>query len=160
MEIELKFKTKEFDNIKSRLKKLGAKNISEKHQEDVYFRHILDTEKRWVLRIRNGEILTVKTGEEGCWEEEEIYVAGDIEKIIAFCETLGFKKELEIHKEREVWNLDSFSICFDKIRKLGSFVEIEGPSWKQIELLAKKLGILQKPIKDGYVKMMQSKLKI
>lgn len=97
----------------------------------------------------------MKTGEEGKWDEEEIITSSSPTNVQLFLKTLGFEFELVIVKHREMWTYESFSICFDDVKGLGQFIEIEGPSWNFISSFAKSIGIIEKPIKKGYVKMFE-----
>ncbi len=155
LEIELRFPVNTFNEIRKRLIEIGASFIEKREDHDIYLRHILDKDKRWILRIRNWSILTVKTGEEGKWREEEIKINIEKEKLLTFFEVLGFKKVLEIVKHRERWKFKEFEINLDDIKDLGKFVEIEGKSWEDIKKLAKNLGIKSKEIREGYVKLFE-----
>lgn len=154
MEIELKFRVENFKEIRKQVEVMGGKLSFTKTQNDIYFRHSLDKEDKWILRIRNGRLLTVKTGTEGMWDEEELQISDKHPNPVKFCETLGFRKELTINKHREQWTFKEFVICFDEIEGLGKFVEIEGSSWEAIGVLATVIGIRSEAIKTGYVKML------
>ena len=158
IEVELRFPVKEFQDVKNNLLKLGGVFVNKKKQNDIYFRHILDKEKRWIVRIRNSKLLTVKTGVEGKWNEEEIVVDSPKNKIIDFLEALGFEQVLKINKERHVWKLRDTVLNLDSIEGLGNFVEIEGESWGKILDVSEKIGLdKSKAMREGYVRMFKGR---
>ena len=155
-EIELRFSVNSFDGIRKKLIELGAEIIKRKKDNDWYFRHHLDGD-RSVVRIRNWKKLTVKAGEEGRWDEEEIEFFADKQTILNFLNLMGFHKVLTITKLREQWRLGKFEINLDDVEGLGKFLEIEGGNWENIENLAMELGVNSNPMREGYVRLLERK---
>jgi adenylate cyclase class 2 len=60
---------------------------------------------------------------------------------------IGFNKILSIKKEREIYRLDDFELCIDKVDKIGDFIEIEilKQNFNRTKLnnLMKKLGLAE-----------------
>jgi len=90
----------------------------------------------------------------------------DGEKLITLLESLGFKKISVVDKHRESWKYRDFQFDCDKIKGLGSFVEIEfigkiedpTKGREKIFDLLEDLGIKNwKVIKGGYPWMLWNK---
>jgi len=131
IEVELKFKVSSLDEVRRRLRELGARLLRSEEEVDVYFKHPCRdfgrTDEALRLRARGGRTyLTYKgprlysTGKARL--EANAVVEGEIAEILAH---LGFEKFAELKKRREVYLLDEFSIYLDEVEGLGSFVEVE-----------------------------------
>jgi adenylate cyclase class 2 len=148
-EIEVKFKIKDFDALKRKIEKIGARYKDKFSQSDTWF--VFPGKKRakkwrgFRLRSQKGKaILTLKKDQvvdRLIREAEEIEVeVSDFERMMRILVGLGFQKEINIKKERETWQIGEVEIALDKVEKLGNFLELEGPK-KEIEAVVKKLGL-------------------
>ena len=95
---------------------------------------------------------------EGLTKELEVKVSDEkvLEEIL---DKFGLKKLGLIDKFRETFNLNEFEICLDKVKGIGTFVEIETDgdesNWQKkqkdcIDLL-KKLGLTEKALTNEYL---------
>lgn len=133
-EIEVKVRIERFEKIKHSLKELGAILTKKEHQRDNYFlssiRNFEQTGE--VLRVReqipgNG-LITYKgprlESEMKVRKEIEVRVQNSLDAIELLHE-LGFNLFFTFEKEREMYQLNEFSVSLDKVRDLGNFLEIE-----------------------------------
>ncbi|MBW2982036.1 class IV adenylate cyclase [Candidatus Woesearchaeota archaeon] len=138
-EIELKFRLyeKEFSKIKEKISKIAkfVKNISHKDQ------YISPPHKDFLkpkypyewLRIGERGGKTILNYKHFYPEEVEVHThcdelefEGDAEQLRKLFSALNFKTNIIIEKQRETYNYDDeFEIAFDKVKKLGHFIEIE-----------------------------------
>lgn len=148
-EIEVKFKIKDIDAIKRKIKKIGIQYKGRFSLIDTWF----DTPNKQLRKKKRGlrlrlqgrkKILTFKRDEilnHLVREAEEIEVdINDSNRIRRIIEGLGFQEDLIIKKEREVWLIGKLEIVLDRVEGLGTFLELEG-SKKDIEEVVKKLGL-------------------
>jgi len=78
--------------------------------------------------------------------------------ITGFIEEVGFRHLITYTKRRHIIRTKSLEICFDKLPKLGWFIEIEGDS-ASIESCLKHLGLdKRKTIKQGYHSLLKKGL--
>ena len=93
-----------------------------------------DTESRLTYKgpgeVRNGIL-----------DRQEIeFVVGDHEKTRHFLEALGYRKSAYYEKYRATYELDQTMIMLDEL-PYGRFVEVEGESVDQIQVVAASLGL-------------------
>ena len=147
-EIEIKFKIKNADVIRKKLKKLGARFLGKTFEKTIKFETKNNDLKKQgkFLRLRTGfknEITfkrMINKIDKKFKEREEIEVGiSDPEKMKKILENLGFTKKWIMEKYREKWQWGSAEIVIDKL-PLGNFIEIEGNK-KVIEKTAKVLGL-------------------
>ncbi|RLA94702.1 MAG: class IV adenylate cyclase [Deltaproteobacteria bacterium] len=132
MEIEIKARVKNRDEVKERIKSIGN-FVRKEHQEDLYFdspyRNFVESGE--VLRIRktlHKNTLTYKkkrTDERArirIEHEAKVESGDDIAEIL---EDLGFIQIAKIRKEREIYNTNECKIELDMVEGLGEFVEVE-----------------------------------
>jgi adenylate cyclase class 2 len=141
-EIEVKFEIKDIRAIRRKIKRIGAKYRGKQLHLDIWF----DTKsgalkkKKIGLRLRrqNGKaLLTLKTSQvidrsmrEA--EETEIQVK-NFEKAKEVLKKIGFQERTLVQKEREVWQKKGVEFVLDKVKDLGTFLELEGSRRKDIE---------------------------
>lgn len=151
-EIELKFEIENYNEIRSRIEKVDAEYKGNYRQIDLW----LDT-KDWRLRhegkglrIRrqnSSTVLTLKDKQAYAEvrEAEELEVRIDnFEKTFEIFKRSGFLVDMEIDKEREVWKHGGVEVCLDKVKDLGTFLELEGPR-EDIERVIKELKLENLP---------------
>ncbi len=160
METELKYKCRDFKRIVEIVKDMGFKPTKKKHQIDTY---LIVSRKRYdgtweYLRVReekgNFSLGYHRVFNEFETEEREIEI-NDKEKMIEIMGFLGYEIKCVVDKKREEYNKSKINIVFDKIKKLGNFVEIEingngGKKDKEKVLeMVKKLGLDEKDRVEG-----------
>ncbi|MFA4923947.1 MAG: class IV adenylate cyclase [Ignavibacteriaceae bacterium] len=122
--LEIKVKVKNFDSILSSLKKLKAKKIETLHQKDIYF-----SAPNGLLKLRkegkSQQLIRYQRNEKGKnrWSNFEIlelhqaHAESFLRNLLA-CEVV-------VEKERLLYLYDETRIHLDKVKKLGSFIELE-----------------------------------
>jgi adenylate cyclase class 2 len=174
VEIEAKMKVADLKAIAQTLKKVGAKRKGSEYETNIFF----DTEKDSLkkagkgLRLRIAKNLsTQKTryiitfkgplqkGKLKTRQEIEMNVE-DADAAINLFAALGFERKLSFEKRRETWNFQHCEVVLDELPLLGTYVEIEGPSNRQVMSARKALGLDKLPlIQTGYISMLATYLK-
>ena len=157
MEIEVKAKVRNLDDLVSKLKEIGCVLNEPVVQDDcIYNKKGVDIRKGYdgspILRIRKqGEkiIFTLKknrSNELDCIEKEIEVSDKDILKDIL--ELLDYENTIEVHKKRQRGKYGDYEICLDEVEGLGFFIEVEKMSDEDGEKVQnelfdflKKLGI-------------------
>lgn len=175
IEVEIKVKIDNFEEIKSKVSKIGKLIKSIKQIDDYYVPSHRDFFARkphpieW-LRIRTNPDKTVleyclsknqkEDGDNDYVEEYETEILNDKE-LRKTLEFLDFKQPVTIEKQREYWQCGQIEVALDKIKWLGEFIEAEAKGDFKDEKEAKEaclkflenLGIkdvASKHIKKGY----------
>jgi len=150
MEVEVKAKVDNLDEIKERLESMGALFGKEIEQNDTFFKPA-DFNKKpqgpgdWILRIRKqGEkkFLTLKALTEvtGAWKEHETLIQNG-EEAINITNAMGLVNVFNLSKKRIIGNVDGFELCIDNVKELGTFLEvaIETENESDIESIREKI---------------------
>ncbi len=153
-EVEIKFKIKDPTAIKRKITVLKPTYKGKLHQKDLWFDN---PDKNWrkrgaALRIRQQDkrlFLAIKDkqrvdGRVRRAEEVEVEIGGDFEKVKKFWEQTSLVVDHLIEKEREVWDYRGLEITLDKVKNLGTFLELEGTEGA-IEDAVVKLGLEKEP---------------
>ena len=171
MEIEIKAKVDDVEEIKKKLINLGC-SFKELRQMDRYFLKKGRREQfkqrlpgEYSLRIRNNDkkdfFFTCKelTDKDGVWPENETRITNPEETEQIILKT-GHEYLLTLNKKRFVSKLSEFEVCIDDIEHLGTFIEVEVISddvdsgQQKILSFFKELGIDESKITHkGYVDM-------
>jgi adenylate cyclase, class 2 len=133
LEIEVKAKVNDFEELKNKLKELGCVLSEPTIQDDYIYNkkgiNLKEKKDTPVLRIRQqGEkiLFTLKknrNNELDCIEKElEIKDKNIMEDIFVL---LDYEKTVEVHKKRIKTNYKEYEICLDEVDGLGSFIEVE-----------------------------------
>lgn len=141
LEVELKFRVDDLDEVRKAARAFGGKLGSTIRQVDTYYAHptrnFAETDE--ALRVRvvgetacvtyKGPLLDAETKSR---QETEIRFAGgaaDGRRFGGLLARLGFHEVKAVHKEREEWHLDwqgkSVELLIDRVDGLGTFVELE-----------------------------------
>jgi len=92
--------------------------------------------------------------------EETQFAVDDAKTARRLLENLGYRPTLSFEKRRESWLFRNCHVELDKLPYLGTFVEIEGNSAKQVMAARKALGLAQLPlIRTSYIAMLAGYLK-
>lgn len=166
LEIEAKIAVSSLRTISNRLKKAGAQYIKRVQETDTY---LSDAKGRLLkrgcgLRLRKQKgpggqtaYLTFKGPKHKTRYktrlESETQIS-DFDAALKIFTGLGYKTVIVVRKTRCIWKLGSCLICLDDLPVLGRFVEVEGPSEKQVEKALKKLQLSERPsLSNGYAKL-------
>ena len=179
VEVKIPVDKKLFKDIKRKVKS-EAKFENTSRVVDIYFNaphrnFLAGTRTEEFLRVRSNKSGSYFTYKHGYWNSKNEHMCSDEfetrvengEKLKKILSVLDFKKILTIDKIREIYNQgDKFEICFDEVKYLGYFIEIEslknfGGTEKTMEKLygyAKSLGLdPTKRDSKGYVTLMMEK---
>ncbi|KKQ52582.1 MAG: hypothetical protein US72_C0006G0023 [Microgenomates group bacterium GW2011_GWC1_38_12] len=146
-EIEVKFKIKNYNIVRDRVKASGAKFWGKFKQSDVFYdtkENKLKSEKS-ILRLRKSNSKTFLTYKDDLVINKKFREAREIEiQIDSFKKTeiilklLGLNRVFHFIKYRETWKQGNVEINLDKIKDLGNFLELEGPKL-DIDQIIKRL---------------------
>lgn len=175
MEVEVKFKA--YDGVENRIKQI-AEFVIEKLEEDLYFNHPCRDfkESDEALRVRKdkeGIKVTykgAKVDKETKSREEIKLKVDDYDKAIKLFEKLGFKAVREVVKLRKIYRIGDAIICYDEVKGLGKFVEIEIEiegkanfeiAKQKVFEIAKQLGFDSKDsIRKSYLELLEEKNRV
>lgn len=150
-EIEAKILKVNLDDLRTKLRRIGVKKVfgSQLLEEMVFDHEELQLEnKGCLLRLRrfvnqkSGE-LTFKGQQEPDSQykkREEYNVRVEFEEMKGLLLALGFRIIRYRQKKREEWQWGKVKIEIDQYPKIPAYLEIEGPSKKDIERVAQQLG--------------------
>ena len=145
-EIEIKFKIKNPNFIRKKLREEKARFMGKTFERTIRFDTSNDDLEKIgkFLRIRTGfkNVITLKRKIESkkFKEREEIELEiSDPKKLKIILENLGFTKKRIMEKYREKWQLGKTEIVIDKL-PMGNFIEIEGEK-KSIKKIVKIFGL-------------------
>ena len=176
LEVELKFRCDQTDQLVADLIRLGAQRGGELRQIDQYFNHpqrdFAQTDEAVRIRDSNGQTSLTYKGplvdrESKTRREIELDLAGEqaCEKLGEWLQAVGFRPVLQVEKTRQAWNLHrggrDVEIALDLVAGLGQFVELEtvadeadlAPARALLQGLATDLGLTQSE-RRGYLSML------
>lgn len=148
-EIEAKFLEIDHDELRAKLKELGAVVTESNHDmlRTIYdFPDLrLDKKAAWVRVRKEGSDVTTMTFKhrqsetaEGMKEVE--LVVSDYDDARAFLEAIGLTPKAVQETRREVWRLGGCEIMLDEWPWIPPYVEVEGPSEASIRSVSEQLG--------------------
>ena len=173
LEIELKVRVASLDPVRRKLQQHNAEFCGRVHEHDIYYnaphRDFSKTDE--ALRVRFTDGKTVVTYKGAKMKNLNLKAREELNTAIESGETfsqiltrLGFARSAEVNKWRENYRFSNASIALDEVEHLGAFVEIEvledtdaSGAASTIDRIAKKLGILGKPILASYLELLLSK---
>ena len=153
-EIEAQFLDIKKDEVRSKLKEIGAKLVK---PEILMRRTIFNTGLHSFARVRDegGKIvMTYKnvSDDHSILGTKEVNVeVGDYDDAIMFLKGCGLKKKARQETLREIWVYGDVEICIDTWPWIPTFIEIEGPSEELVWETARKLGFKKSQAKFGSV---------
>lgn len=122
--LEVKIKLKSFNEIKTRLNKIGADFAGTLNQKDIYYKNSGGLLK---LRIENGtgSLIHYNRNEnsKNRWSDYSLLKLndGNAEKFF----NKAFKVEIIVEKKRLLYMYKNTRIHLDKIKRLGNYLELE-----------------------------------
>ena len=146
LEIEVKFRIDDPDEIARKLAGLGAKKVGEGFENNLVFDRNGEFEKSGkLLRLRShdGKCLITykqkKPSDRFKYRDELDLVVADFARAKMLLEVLGFGVVHIYEKKRTTFKLRDVEVMIDTVPFLGNFIEIEGTK-QGIAATAKKLG--------------------
>lgn len=148
-EIEVKFLNVDFDDVRARLKKLGAvceqpMRLMRRVVIDYPDRKMQATGDSWVRVRDEGDKVTLtfkKTTEHEFGGAHEIETTvGDYQKTIDIFLAVGLVVHTTQETKRETWKIDGVEVVLDEWPWLNPYIEIEGLSEQAVKDVAQKLG--------------------
>jgi len=171
VEIEAKMRVASHDAVIAKLEAISATELGEFFETNSFYdtddRSLLAADRGLRLRINHNvaekkdqAILTFKGprmhGKLKSREEVELEL-NDGKDADAFLGALGYAKVISFEKRRRKWKLEGCTIELDLLPRLGTFVEIEGPSEAKIMKVREMLGLADSPIiKTSYIAMLMA----
>ena len=154
-EIEAQFLDIDKEEMRKRLKKLGAKLVK---PEVLMKRVVFDLGADSFARVRDegqGKIvMTYKkiSDDKSIMGTKEVNLTLDnYENGVLMLKCFGLKPKAEQESYRETWVYGDVEMCIDTWPWIPTFIEIEGPSEKIVWETAKKLGLDKSKAKFGSV---------
>lgn len=176
IEVEVKAKIDNFDEIIEKLQKIGAEKTKTEFQKDIYFNSpIVDfAETDEALRIRKTEsdgltetMITYKgpkiNSQSKTRKEIEMLIESD-EKAHEILENIGFREVRAVIKNRKYFEYENFEISLDDVEGLPPYMEIEislpdGEDYKEAQdsifQLFEKLGIVDGFETTSYLELLE-----
>ena len=153
-EIEATFYDIDKDEIRAKLKDLGAKLI---YPEFLMRRKVYNTGRGSFARVRqegNGVVMTYKSYTDdtvitGC-KEVNVKV-DDYDAANLFMQGIGMKLKADQDSYRELWELDGVEITIDTWPWIPTYIEVEGPSEDAVWTVSGKLGYSKEDAHFGSV---------
>ena len=148
IEYEATFLNIDKDEIRNKLKNIGASLIREEYKQKRYNFDLQSLGRdfyEWVRVRDEGDKITMayKNIPKGATinEQREIeFEIGDFERAISFMEVLGAKKKNYSETFREIWKLNDVEIMIDTWPYLEPYLEIEASSEDSVKKVAERLG--------------------
>lgn len=151
-EIELKYRLEDLAQFMPRLKKLGMKKIKSYSGCDTYYLVPDNPGGRKYLRVREQEgrmELDYHYAQSDTHTDEWETVVGSAEITKEILGQLGYKIDVTIEKQRQIYQYKDSEVVVDEVKDLGSFVEIESPNEEELRLIIKELGLDEEHLVKG-----------
>jgi len=146
IEYEATFYPIDKDEMRVKLKKVGAKLIRPEflQKRDVFY--LPDKRKHAWLRVRDeGDRITMSLkivdGDKIDDQKEICFKIDSYNKGIEFLKTIGCEWKGYQETKRELWKLNDVEITIDEWPFLEPFVEVEGKSEQEVRLVSEKIGL-------------------
>jgi adenylate cyclase class 2 len=173
LEVELKVKVPSLGPVREKLGRKNAQFLGKVHEHDIFYnaphRDFGQTDEAVRVRYTDDNAVVTYKGPKikkyGLKAREELNFAVESgETFETMLLRLGFTRTIEVNKWRENYSIGPASVSLDDVDGLGTFVEIEvlaedgdeNPT-KEIENLAKEIGVKGEPILDSYLELLLSK---
>ena len=150
-EIEVKFLNIDVEEIEKKLKDIGAEKVFEKLYKRKTFDYPdfrLDKKGSWIRLRHEGDEITLafkqrlgigKDNDEGMEEIE--FVVSDFEQAEHFLLSIGLIRKGYQENKRIRYQLGNIEFDIDSWPKLNPYLEIETPSWEEIDKAISLLGL-------------------
>jgi adenylate cyclase class 2 len=172
-EVEIKERAS-VEPLEAELKRRGAVFEKTVTQADVYYnaphRDFAVTDEAVRLRKQGDRTFLTYKGKKldaksKTRKEVEVEVS-DFARMQDILLSLGFRKTLDVVKERRIYHYKGAEVCLDCIEGLGEFVELELQAENQIDIARKRdelialmheLGVEGELIRESYLEMLLAK---
>lgn len=172
MEMKFRIKDSELSKVKQKIRKLGFRLVNKEKIVDIPLNHIYNYLIKSWMRIRykpsTKEVIigvkgkpTLDTKLERIREEIEFAVNENLEKMIEFFRLLGYLPMGKVEKTRELFRKGKVEVAIDKVKTLGTFLEIEvkhkskKEALKILDKMKKELGLVEE-INRGYFDLLNT----
>ena len=139
MEIEVKARLKDAEDVMAKLRALGCEFSPIRTQDDMVWVEKFGTLDEFLankvflrIRVQNGEkiIMTAKKpkalhGDGSLIKREHEVVVDSADEARGILDMLGLKEAVRVVKKRQTCECNGYEICIDEIEGLGSFIELE-----------------------------------
>ena len=149
IECEATFPNVDKTDIRTRLRKAGAKLIKPEFMQRRYVYNLPkghEIKGAWVRVRDEGDKITmslkVVSGSKIQDQKESMLVINDLEEARSFLQILGCEEKAFQESKRELWKLDGTEVTIDEWPFLEPFVEVEGPDERTVRLVSEKLGFV------------------
>lgn len=144
-EFEATFLSVDKEEIRGRLKKLGAKLIYPEYlMKRVVFNPPIVEHGVWLRVRQEAEKITMSIkkvlGDKISDQKEVQLTIDNFENGVAFLTAMGAPRKSYQETKRELWILDGVEITIDTWPGLNPLVEIEGVSEEIVKLISEKMG--------------------
>lgn len=162
VELEAKFTNINPDEIRAKLKNLGAKLVyPERQMRRKIYKHLIEYDNDW-FRVRDeGDKITLsykKLTDRSLYGTKEImFTVPDFDQACRFLESAHLRFVSYQETKREMWHLGSIEITIDTWPWIPTFIEIEGKSEEEIKDVALKLGFDWNKVLHGSVENVYTK---
>ncbi len=170
IEVEIKARARA-EPVEAELRRRGATFEKAVQQADVYYnapdRDFAVTDEAVRLRKQGDRTFLTYKGKKldamSKTRKEVEVEASDFVKMQDILLSLGFRKTLDVSKERRIYHYKGAEICLDRVKGLGDFVELElqADGAAEIEskrdeliLLMREIGIDGELIRESYLEML------
>ncbi|MEN6610255.1 MAG: class IV adenylate cyclase [Methanoregulaceae archaeon] len=172
IEIELKVRVPDLAPVRARLGTLGAERLEVTRERDVYYnaphRDFGETDEALRVRYAGARVIITYKGpkmrEFGLKAREEFNTTVESgEEFEKMLDRLGFRKTIEVCKDREYFRFSGAVISLDNVEGLGTFAEIEyagsdkNSAERVITEIAQKIGVEGMPLLESYLELLLSK---
>lgn len=135
IEVEIRARIEDVEKIKNELKNIGAKFIKVEKQIDRIFGHPMFLDEDKMITEGGLSVRIREVGDKKTLEFKEILRTGggieikselsSVDVGLKFLNKLEFKEAFTISKSREIYSYKNFTVCLDKVDRIGEFIEIE-----------------------------------
>ncbi|NQU17875.1 MAG: class IV adenylate cyclase [Candidatus Saganbacteria bacterium] len=142
-EYEVKYKIADKSDILPKLKELGAQDLGEQKETDVYLNFIGKQVR--IRKIGQEGLITHKraiktSGKAKVREETEVKIS-DADTMIKIFKGVGFQEGIKKEKIRHTFKLENAHVLIDKLPFMGYFIELEAESEEELKEVSKKLSL-------------------
>ena len=173
-EVEIKARAP-VEALEAELKRRGAVFEKAVRQADAYYnapdRDFAVTDEAVRLRAQEGRAYLTYKGKKldaqsKTRKEVEVEVS-DFARAEDILQSLGFRRTLDVAKERRIYHYQGAEVCLDRVAGLGEFVELEaqvrsqaevGPKRDELIALLRGLGVGGELIRASYLEMLLKKV--
>lgn len=173
IEVEIKARAR-VEPLEAELKRRGAVFEKAVRQADIYYnaphRDFAATDEALRLRRQGGRAFLTYKGRKldamsKTRKEVEVEVS-DFDKMQDILLSLGFRRTLDVVKERLIYNYRGAVVCLDRIEGLGDFIELELQADTPEDISAERdsliallrvLGVEGELIRESYLEMLLAK---